>query len=53
MIQVSQFVDEPIENVVNGIFTLNVNFAEYVEHDNDLFTTEPEKNAWLHFQLPA
>ena len=40
--QVIQFVDEPIENVVNDIFTLNVNFPEYVECDNDVFTPEPE-----------
>ena len=40
--QVIQFVDDPIENVVNNIFTLNVNFLEYVECDNDVFTTEPK-----------
>ena len=37
-----QFVNEPIENVVNDIFTLNVNFPEYVECDNDVFATKPE-----------
>ena len=41
-LQVNQFVDEPIENVMNDIFTSNVNFPEYVECDNDVFTAEPE-----------
>ena len=40
--QVNKFVDEPIENVVNDIFKVNVHFQEYVEYDNDVFTTEPE-----------
>ena len=49
--QVNQFVDEPIENAVNGIFRLNVNFQEYVECDNDVFTTEfktmPDTSSYL------
>ena len=41
--QVNQFFDDlSIENVVNGTFTLNVNFPEYVQCDNDVFATEPE-----------
>ena len=28
--QIYQFVDEPIEKEVNDIFTLNVNFREYI-----------------------
>ena len=40
--QVKKFVDESIENVVNDIFTWNVNFPDYVECYNDVFITEPE-----------
>ena len=38
----SQFVDEPIKNMVTDIFMLNIHFSEYVECNNDVFTTEPE-----------
>ena len=41
-LKVAQFDDEPIENVVNNIFTLNVNFLKFIECDNDVFTTEPK-----------
>lgn len=41
--QVSQFVDEPIENVVSENFALNVNFKEYIDCNNHVFTTR--KNA--------
>ena len=38
----SQFVDEPIKNMVTDIFMLNIHFSEYVECNNDVFTTESE-----------
>ena len=37
-----QFVDEPIENVVNDIFRLNIYFWENIECENDVFTTGPK-----------
>ena len=40
--QVNQFVNEPIEIVVNDIFMLKANFPENVGCNNDVFITEPE-----------